>query len=81
MPSLSEHAVRFLVELGQRSSVDTMRAFAQAMTDGVIAELDGRPCLEEEDEKGNLPGAPWTHSRDASVPGQAAGRNALRLFP
>lgn len=81
MPSLSQHALRFLVELGQHHGVDVMRAFARAMKDGVLAQLDGRPCLEVDDEMANLPGAPWTHSRDASVPGQVAGRDALRLFP
>jgi len=81
MPTLTQYAIRFLVELGQHHGVDVMRSFAQAMKDGVLAQLEGRPCLEEEDEKGNLPGPPRPHCRDASVPGQVARRNDLRLFP
>jgi len=81
MPSLSEHAIRFLVELGQRSSVDTMRAFAQAMTDGVIAELDGIPCLEVESEMANVSGTSWPHRREWTVSGETTRREHLRLFP
>lgn len=81
MPSLSGHAVRFLVELGQRSGVGTMRAFAQAMTDGVIAEVDGRPCLEVQSEVANVSGTSWPHRREWTVPGETTGREHLRLFP